>query len=322
MQLHTNAQIDETPFSRSLPLPRHLLPRPEWLPASQWPFSTFGMDMDGSTLAVTEVGKGPTLLLVHTGMWSFLWREVMLRLAPDFHCVCFDAPGTGQSARLPASAITLENAARAVHAVIERLDLRDLALVVHDLGGPAGIAGAAQVPDRIRGIASLNAFAWRPSGTFFRGMLALMGSAPIRELDVLTRFLYRITASSFGVGRHLEEPGRQAFLDGVRHHGGRTFHYYMRDARRCDALYQRVEAALVGPFRKLPLLTIFGERNDPLGFQKRWKSLYPDARQLVVAGGNHFPMCDDPQLVASELRSWHKERVAPSIAAQGFSHAR
>jgi haloalkane dehalogenase len=84
----------------------------------------------------------------------------------------------------------------------------------------------------------------------------------------------------------------------------------MRDARVSRGLYEQLERALAGPFRHLPLLTIFGERNDPLGFQPRWKQLFPDARQIVVADGNHFPMCDDPDLVAASIRDLHRERIA------------
>ena len=54
-------------------------------------------------------------------------------------------------------------------------------------------------------------------------------------------------------------------------------------------------------------LTVFGERNDPLRFQPKWKALFPHARQVVIPGGNHFPMCDDPDVVADSIRSWHRE---------------
>jgi haloalkane dehalogenase len=87
----------------------------------------------------------------------------------------------------------------------------------------------------------------------------------------------------------------------------------MRDARKSEAIYAEIDHALTGPFRRLPLLTIFGERNDPLGFQPHWKQLFPDARQVVVAKGNHFPMCDAPDLVADSIREFHRERVAPSL---------
>jgi pimeloyl-ACP methyl ester carboxylesterase len=287
------------------------LPRPVWLPESVWPFHSFGLEVDNSTIAVTDVGQGPTLLFVHTGVWSFIWRDVMTRLAPDFRCVCLDAPGTGQSSRLSGRAISLARSGRAVTAVVEALDLRDLTLVVHDLGGPAGLAGAAKAAERIRGIAAVNAFAWRPTGAIFRGMLALMGSAPMRELDVMTEFLTRITSTDFGIGRHMSSLSRQTFRAGIDRQGRRAFHYYLRDALNCDSLYKDVERALTGVFKRLPLITIFGERNDPLGFQPRWKALFPDAPQVVVAKGNHFPMCDDPELVANTIRSWHQEKVAP-----------
>ena len=289
------------------------LRRPQWLPESVWPFQTSTLKVDGSNIAVTDIGQGPVLLFVHTGFWSFIWRDVISRLAPDFRCICFDAPGTGQSDRLRAGSISLVKASRALTAIIEALNLTDVTLVVHDLGGPSGIAGAASVQEQIGGLCVVNAFAWKPSGIPFRGMLGLMGSVAMREFDVFTGILPRITSSAFGVGRHLDASSRTAFYAGIGRQGVRAFHGYLHDARKSDAIYEQLDRALTGPFRTLPLLTIFGERNDPLGFQPRWKQLFPDARQVVVSKGNHFPMCDDPDLVAASIREWHGDRVAPTL---------
>jgi haloalkane dehalogenase len=290
------------------------LQRPQWLPESVWPYKTSTLEVDGIDIAFTDVGTGPVLLFVHTGFWSFIWRDVIHLLAPNFRCICFDAPGTGQSDRLPVGSISLERASRTLTAIVKALDLRDITLVVHDLGGPSGVAGAARVADRIRGLCAVNAFAWKPSGGKFRGMLAVMGSAPLREFSVLTGILTRITSGNFGVGQHFNKASRQAFLDGIGPQGLRAFHAYLHDTRKSEAIFNEVTRALTGPFRKLPLLTIFGERNDPLGFQPQWKQLFPDARQIVVAKGNHFPMCDAPELVAASIRDWHREKVAPASA--------
>jgi len=268
-----------------------------------WPFQTMAMDVDGGKIAITDVGRGPVLLFVHTGLWSFIWRDVIARLASDFRCLCFDAPGTGRSGRLPMDRINLQTASKTTTAIIEALDLREITLVVHDLGGPAGIAGAARVADRVARLAAVNTFAWRPSGLALRGMLALIGSAPIREFNAWTGLVTRITMTTFGAGRHMDPPSRQAFRAGIGRHGLRAFHGYIRDARHSN-IYPELDAALTGPFRGLPLLTIFGERNDPFGFQLRWKAIFPEARQVVVPRGNHFPMCDDPDLVASTIRGW------------------
>jgi len=280
------------------------LSRPKWLPENEWPFQTFGLESDGSTIAVTDVGQGPVLLFVHTGFWSFIWRDVIMRLAPGFRCVCFDAPGTGQSDRLPANSISLDRASRALTDVIQVLDLRDITIVFHDLGGPSGLAGAACVADRIRGLIAVNTFAWKPTGAAFRGMLVLMGSTPMREFSAWTGILTRVTSRAFGVARHMDEPSRKVFYEGVGRQGVRAFHAYMRSAHNSESIYERLDQALTGPFQGLPLLTIFGERNDPLGFQPRWKKLFPDAHQIVVSKGNHFPMCDDPDLVAASIREF------------------
>jgi pimeloyl-ACP methyl ester carboxylesterase len=287
------------------------LGRPSWLSPTAWPFETSAINIDGHNVAFTDVGRGSVLLFVHTGFWSFIWRDVIQRLAPDFRCVCFDAPGTGRSDRVPAGEISLERAATALVALVRTLDLHDTTLVFHDLGGPSGIAGAAKLAERFRGLCAINTFAWRPSGLPFRFLLGLMGSAAMCEFDALTGILPRITGSAFGIGRRLDKQSRESFLAGIGPQGVRSFHSYMRDAAKSKTIYSHLEKALDGPFRRLPLLTIFGERNDPLGFQPRWRNLFPDAQQVVVSGGNHFPMCDDPALVASSIRAWHRERVRP-----------
>lgn len=288
-------------------------PRPGWLSGTAWPFQCSAINVDGCRIAFTDAGEGPVLLFVHTGFWSFIWRDVMLRLSPEFRCVCFDAPGTGQSSRMPAGEITLAKAAGALAALVETLDLRDITLVFHDLGGPSGILGAARGPQRFRGLCAVNTFAWKPSGAAFQFMLGLMGSTAIREFDAATGILPRVTASAFGIGRRMDRRSRDAFLSGIGRQGIRSFHSYMRDAKRSEHIYGQLDQALSGPFHGLPLLTIFGERNDPLGFQPRWKRLFPGAQQVVVSRGNHFPMCDDPDFVASSIRAWHLESVRPGI---------
>jgi pimeloyl-ACP methyl ester carboxylesterase len=285
------------------------LDRPDWLPKAVWPFETFSLRVDDLELAVTDAGNGPVLLFVHTGMWSFLWRDVMKLLSSGFRCVCFDAPGSGRSLGPGDAEITLHRAARSVASVIENLGLTGITLVLHDLGGLAGLAGVTGLQERISGVVAMNTFAWRPHKAGLRFMLALMGSRSMREIDVITQYLPRITITDFGIGRHMDQESRAAFLAGMGTRGIRAFHDYMHDARRCHDLYGRIAALLHGPFSRLPFLTVFGELNDPFGFQQRWKELFDNSTDLVVPGGHHFPMCDAPDLVASTIRSWHQSLI-------------
>jgi pimeloyl-ACP methyl ester carboxylesterase len=280
-----------------------VIERPSWLPHSAWPWPTYALGHHTGRIAVTDVGQGPTLLFVHVGSWSFVWRDVIARLQNDFRCVTLDAPGSGLSARSEAAA-TLSHVTDAVTAVVDALQLSDITLAAHDLGGPAGFLAASRRADRFKALTSVNCFAWRPSGPAFRGMLTLMGSAPARASDTKLGWLPRLTSSAFGVGRHWNRADLAVFRAGIDPAARRAWHRYFRDARAADDLYAELDAGLPALLADRPLLTIFGQLNDPLRFQRRWRTLNPTVRQVKVPRGNHFPMCDDPQLVASELSAF------------------
>ena len=277
-----------------------IIERPVWLPASAWPWPTYSLETDTGRVAVTDVGQGPTLLFVHVGTWSFVWRDVIACLQNDFRCVALDAPGSGLSYRSE-SAATLAHAADAVTAVVDTLQLNDVTLAAHDLGGPAGFLTATRRADRFAALVSVNCFAWRPSGPAFRGMLTLMGSAPARASDAKLGWLPRLTSTTFGVGRHWNRADLAVFRAGIDPAARRAWHRYFRDARAADDLYAELDTGLPALLADRPLLTIFGQFNDPLRFQRRWRALNPTVHQVKVPRGNHFPMCDNPELVASAL---------------------
>jgi pimeloyl-ACP methyl ester carboxylesterase len=284
-----------------------LLDRPSWLPSSAWPWPTRAVDYHTGRIAVTDIGQGPVLLFIHVGAWSFVWRDVLMRLQHDFRCITLDAPGCGLSDRSK-SAPTLAQAGDAVTAVLDTLQLRDVTLIAHDLGGPAGFLAASRRAHRIATLVAVNCFAWKPTGPLFRGMLTLMGSAAARTSDMAVGWLPRATATSFGVGRHWSRVDLAAFRAGIDRSARRAWHGYFRDARDADDVYAEIDGGLRRPLSDRRLLTIFGQFNDPLRFQKRWRALFPAAHQLQVRRGNHFPMCDDPDLVAAAVSTF----VAPA----------
>ena len=280
--------------------------RPDWLTHEAWPFPVNTLAVDDQTIAYTDTGEGPVLLMVHTGMWSFVWRDLIADLAQDFRCITLDAPGTGLSSGK--GRVDLTTSSRATDALVRHLDLRDVVLVLHDLGGIATLHASAAWTDRVRGLAAVNTFGWKPSGFGFRSMLALMGSRAMREIDVFTGWLPRLTATNFGVGRHWERPLRKTFLNGLDHRGRRSFHRYMRSVMRFD--FDRVEMAREA-YRTLPALTVFGERNDYLGFQAKWAERLDDLQQIEIPKGNHFPMCDAPAVAATAIRTRFGTNAAP-----------
>lgn len=292
-----------------------ILVRPTWLPRDVWPFvlrrhvSPVGeVPID---VHYTDEGEGPVLVLVHAGFWSFVWRDLVAELRTGFRCITLDLPGAGLSDGGEGD-VDLLGYAAVVDGLLDALAIDRATLVVHDLGGVVGVLASGRRPERVAGIAAVNTFAWRPRRRSLRTMLGLVGSAVSTATLGTLRVVPRISSTRFGVGRHLDGPGRAAFLGPYRdRERARGFHRTMRSAARSPELFERAEEVLATRLADRPVLTVFGEHNDPFGFADHWRALYPDARSWVVAGGNHFPMCDDPAGLAAELRAWHRAEVAP-----------
>jgi haloalkane dehalogenase len=105
---------------------------------------------------------------------------------------------------------------------------------------------------------------------------------------------------------------RHAFRAAFDAERRRSTHRYLGDALHADDVFTLTEKALTGALANTPVMTIFGQRNDPLRLQRRWKAIFPDAVQHVVPKGNHFPMCDAPDSVAGWIKSWHAVHVRPA----------
>lgn len=289
--------------------------RPHWLPEDQWPFAIRRYEhhrTDGTPIPLhyTDEGAGPVLVFVHAGMWSFIWRDVIAQLRSDFRCISIDFPGAGLSEGSVAD-IDLVTYPTMVEGLLDHCGVDRATFVVHDLGGVVGVLAAAARPERVAGLVVTNSFAWAPDRHALKFMLRFTGSRTVTVVLGSLRVLPRMTRTRFGVGRHYDNDDRRAFFGPYRRRPfARNFHRAMRSAARSAPFFDRAETALHTTLRDIPVLTVFGEKNDPFGFADRWHSMFPDATSWVVEGGNHFPMCDDPHGYVAHVRDWHAEMVS------------
>ena len=136
---------------------RATTPAPPTPPASSAGFAVTGAPRagevtadDGVPIAYSLAGTGtPTLLFVHCwgGDRSF-WQGAMDSLAATNRVVAIDLPGHGASGS-SRSAWTVPAFGADVVAVLRALDLREVVLVGHSLGGAVVLDAAARAPDRV-----------------------------------------------------------------------------------------------------------------------------------------------------------------------------
>ncbi len=284
--------------------------RPSWLPSEEFPFRLQSVNLPSGEVSYIDEGEGPTLLFVHAGLWSFIWRDVIVRLREDFRTIALDFPGFGLTADTDID-LTIPQLSAVLAEFVAELDLSDVTLVAHDLGGPVALGAAAVDTGRYKALVLTNTFAWEPDKGSLRAMLKTMGSRPVAWLDTATNFLPHMSTNRFGVGRHLSRAGKKAFRGPFRDRSRRRrLHLLMRSALDSTEHFNRVEEATGSALNDRPVLTIFGQLNDPWRFQDRHAATFPDHEGIVVPKGWHFPMTVDPDLFADTLRDWWQRRVA------------
>jgi len=79
---------------------------------NSFPFLIQFADIEGKPIHYVDEGSGPALLLVSAGQWSFMFRDMIVRLREQFRCLTFDFPGSGLSPGEPGHDHGLEANAR------------------------------------------------------------------------------------------------------------------------------------------------------------------------------------------------------------------
>jgi haloalkane dehalogenase len=123
-----------------------------------YPFEPSYVEHDGLRMHYVEEGGGDPVLLLHgEPTWSFLYRNVIPRLARVARVVAPDYFGFGRSDKpVERGWYTYDRHYESIERLVEALDLRAVTLVVHDWGGPIGLRLAVERPDRVARLVVLN----------------------------------------------------------------------------------------------------------------------------------------------------------------------
>lgn len=265
---------------------------PAWLDRQQYPFESRSIKLDAGTMHYIDQGEGEVLLFVHgTPVWSFVYRDLLKTFSNQYRVIAIDHIGFGLSEKPEGFKGSPQDHARNLEIFIERLDLRDINLVVHDFGGPIGLGAGIQTPDRIKQVILFNSWLWETSNN----EEALKIDKVINSF--IGRFLYlRLNFSP----RVLL---KKAFAD--RRYLSKDIHrQYIRpfpDKRSRMGLY-RIAQSLVGSsdwyeekwgqlsvLEDKPWLILWGMKDQfiTLDYLQRWKERLPSAMVHTFQCG-HF----------------------------------
>lgn len=181
---------------------------PEWLEA-EYAFNRRMATVDGWKMHFVDEGEGRPVLLVHGNpTWSFLWRKVIQRIAPEgVRAIAPDLIGLGLSDKPPyVGAHTLDFHISQLVKLVDALDLRQMTIVGQDWGGPIVTGAAARMGDRTRAAVYANTAVLVPKsrwrGTWFHQFshMPVISELAFRGLNFPVPILDRVQGDRGSIG--------------------------------------------------------------------------------------------------------------------------
>jgi pimeloyl-ACP methyl ester carboxylesterase len=116
------------------------------------------LDVQGVEVYLADSGSGEPILFLHgVPNTAEMWSDVIAHLCRSYRCLAPDLPGFGRSIAPHNFDCSLKNQADFINELVEAIGIDvPLNLVVHDLGGPYGLAWAVKHPEKIRRIVIMN----------------------------------------------------------------------------------------------------------------------------------------------------------------------
>lgn len=112
----------------------------------------------GSKLHYLEAGSGDPILFLHgIPTSSYLWRHIIPYLDNSGHCIAPDLIGCGDSEK-PDIEYTIDDHIKYFSSFIEKLNLKNITLVLHGWGSVIGLNYAMQHPENCKGLVLYEAF--------------------------------------------------------------------------------------------------------------------------------------------------------------------
>jgi pimeloyl-ACP methyl ester carboxylesterase len=296
-------------------LPSGTEARPEDLLATGAAPNASVVTVDGRRTVVATAGRSsdPTLILIHGfGGSTFGWRQVMEPLAASgWYVVALDLPGFGLAGKGWDGRYDHTSHARFVLAAMDQLKIDEAVFAGHSMGGNVVSWVTALAPERVRGLALIDA-----------AIAASFGDSPVasalevvpvrRAARILVRSAFteatfgELLGSAFavksaataetirGYAAASRLPDWDAALLGV-----------LRDGRK-NALARPISEIVSRGGAPIPTLIIWGADDSwvPLSAGEALRNALPSATYVVLPGLGHVPFEEDPELFTRAMREW------------------
>jgi pimeloyl-ACP methyl ester carboxylesterase len=300
-----------------------------WLDRNEYPFLSRYLTTEHGDMHYVDEGSGDILLFIHGNpTWSFMYRHLIKGLSPGYRCIALDHVGFGLSEKPHGVSYLPEFHAKNLERFIETLGLKDITLVIHDWGGPIGMAYAIRHPENIKRMIVFNTTCWSLGGVKAAERFSAFMGSPIghflcRHLNAFPRFMI---PGLFGDRSRLTKAIHRQYIAPFSTPDSREGAWVLVKSLISQSDWMDSVWARRGVLRGRPVQILSGGKDPTFGQEKlrRWQEAFPEHRTLTYPDIGHF--------VAEELGSAATEPVraflddtaaglsAPRTQALGTAH--
>lgn len=264
-----------------------------WIDRTEYPFTAHFLDLAMGRMHYVDEGQGQPIVMVHgTPTWSFLYRDLIKALASTYRCIAPDHIGFGLSDKPEHWSYRPPDHARNLRTLIERLDLQNIILVVHDFGGPIGLSYAIEHPENVRGLVLFNTWMWSLQGDPDIERASKLFSGPVgkflyRRLNFSPRVLIRaFWGDKSKLTRSIHRHYIKAF---PRAQDRQSMWVLARELLGSSAWYEQLWQQR-DRIKAIPTLILWGMR-DPAFKERdraRWQALFERAHVVTFPTAGHL----------------------------------
>jgi len=282
-----------------------------------YPFKeNFFETCEGSRLHYVDEGPrdGKILLMVHGNpSWSFLYRDVIKTLSPQFRCIAIDHLGCGKSDQPMDGTYNLKNHVDRLCQLVDHLKLENITLLLHDWGGAIGMGMATRFPHRIQAISLFNTAAFTDTRIPLRiAVCRLPVLGPFLNL-CLNAFARAATVMALPKGVRMSAKVKSGFLYPYSNAAQRrAINAFVQDIPMSPShptwgTLKEIEDGLE-QFSSRPVKIFWGEQDFCFNphFLERWRKTWPHADIHSFPSGSHYLLETHGNEVCNLLTPWMK----------------
>lgn len=265
---------------------------------AEYPFAPRFISKDGHNLAYVDEGQGPVVVMLHGNpSWSYLYRNLVRALRPEYRCIVPDHMGCGNSDKPQDYSYRLDQHIANLEHLLDTLGVERCHLIVHDWGGAIGMGWAGRRPRQVERLVVLNTAAFRSRLLPWRIAICrwpLLGSLLVRGMNGFAR-----AAVHMAVTKPMRPEIATGFLAPYHDWASRiALHRFVADIPMAPthpsyAALVSVEDALI-QLRRQPMLICWGGRDFCFTkhFFDEWRRRFPEAEAQYLAQAGHYLLED------------------------------